>query len=70
MKKCKIKFKLHFSNSSAVNVTYTGAGKTKYHAETIAWQKMAEDNFKRNLILCTVKIEVIEKLFEHKMISK
>ena len=60
--KAKIKFLFIFNeeSNSTMEVTHTGESDVSEEAAIIdAWQKMAKDEFDRNLILKTQRIEVV-----------
>lgn len=59
MKTARIDFTFYFDveGNNTMQCVATAEGITKDDAEAKAWQKMAVDNFTRNLILKTVKIE-------------
>lgn len=54
----KVKFKFFFLDDSTMQTSHTGEGVTKDDAEAKAWQAMAADNFTRQLILKTTRIEL------------
>lgn len=61
MKTAKVKFRffLEGGRDRTMETTHLGTGFTKDDAEAKAWQAMASDNFTRNVILSTKKIEKI-----------
>lgn len=60
MKKVKLSFKFTTSTELIMNCFYEGEGETREWAIGEAWKAMAEDNFKRQIIDKTVKIELIQ----------
>lgn len=56
MKKAKITFLFSFNDGSSMETTHEGQGVTKDDAEAKAWQAMAADCFKKQLILKTTSI--------------
>ena len=64
MKKAIIKFKFYFSINESMVATSIGVGHTKVDAESKAWQNLSKDNFNRNLILKTFRIDRLEIKFE------
>jgi len=63
MKTAKIKFCFFFGENGTMETTHTGTGETKDDAESNAWLAMAQDNFKRELILKTTKIVCLSTEF-------
>jgi hypothetical protein len=56
-----IKFKFTFSDNSTMETTYIGSSMFSHEgAISHAWRRMADSDFDRNLIVKTLKIEILK----------